>query len=53
MRVLTDGAGSAVAPDPLAAVLAVAGAVVVAAAGAVWPALKASKLDPTEALRYV
>jgi putative ABC transport system permease protein len=49
----TDGAVSGVEIDPLAAIVAVAGAVFVGALGALYPALKASKLDPTEALRHV
>ena len=53
VRVFADGAATGVAPDPVAAAAAVAGAVLVASAGALWPALTASKLDPTEALRYV
>ena len=49
----TEGAIVTVDVDPLLAVIAVAGAIAVGVLGALYPALKASKLDSTEALRYV
>jgi len=53
VRYFTDGAVAGVNVDPLLGLVAVAGAVAVGVLGALGPALKASKLDPTEALRYV
>jgi putative ABC transport system permease protein len=52
-RYFADGAEVAVAIGPLVGALAVAGAVLVGALGALYPALGASSLDPTEALRHV
>jgi putative ABC transport system permease protein len=49
----TEGALVAVEADPAVAAAAVAGSVVLGALGAVAPALRASRLDPTEALRDV
>jgi putative ABC transport system permease protein len=49
----TEGAVVTVDVDPLLAVIAVAGAIAIGVLGALYPGLKASKLDPTEALRYV
>jgi putative ABC transport system permease protein len=46
-------AGATVQYDPMLALLSIAGAVTIGALGALWPALRASKLDPTEALRHV
>jgi putative ABC transport system permease protein len=52
-RYFTEGAVTGVHVDPLPAMLAVAGSIMLGVLGALYPALKASKLDPTEALRYV
>jgi putative ABC transport system permease protein len=53
VRYFTDGAVAGVDVDPLLGAAAVAGAIAIGVLGALLPALKASKLDPTEALRYV
>jgi len=52
-RYFTDGAMGGADVDPLLGLIAVASAIVIGCLGALLPALKASKLDPTEALRYV
>lgn len=53
VRYFTDGAALAFDLDPIVALAAVAGSIVLGALGALYPALRASRLDPTEALRSV
>lgn len=53
IRYFTQGAALAVDADPIVALVAVGGAVALGALGALYPALRASRLDPTEALRNV
>ena len=53
IRYFTEGAALAVDVDPIVALVAVGGAVALGALGALYPALRASRLDPTEALRNV
>jgi len=53
IRYFTQGAALAVDADPIVAIVAVGGAVALGALGALYPALRASRLDPTEALRNV
>lgn len=53
IRYFTEGAALAVDADPVIALFAVGGSVVLGALGALYPALRASRLDPTEALRNV
>ena len=53
IRYFTEGAALAVDADPIVALFAVGGAVALGALGALYPALRASRLDPTEALRNV
>jgi putative ABC transport system permease protein len=53
IRYFTEGAALAVDADPIVALIAVGGAVALGALGALYPALRASRLDPTEALRNV
>lgn len=52
-RYFTEGAVTSVEVDPAAAAISVAAAMLIGVLGALQPALKASKLDPTEALRHV
>jgi putative ABC transport system permease protein len=49
----TDGATVGVDADPIVAAIAIGGAVLLGALGALYPVLRASRLDPTEALRHV
>ena len=53
VRYFTEGASLRGGIDPAMIPLALGGAVLVSALGAIYPAWKASKLDPTEALRDV